>query len=183
MCSETPCVSLRRDSLHHHSVSQQHKSVTELEVYREDSERTGGIEQAFQALNRSAVKVAMECLYWLVKSEIPHTTHDYSLVKAVEFMGCNQLKHLYHGENTKYSSQRIIQEFQQVMGEQIAQEKLENLLSSPLYSIMVDETTDVAILKEMVVYIRYLSPATKVCTYFLTIIELPDGTAETVEKY
>ena len=183
MWSETPCVSLRRDCLRRHSLSQQHKSATELEVYREDSERTGGIEQAFQsqiALNRSAVKVAMECLYWLVKSEIPHTTHYYSLVKAVEFMGCNQL---YHGENAKYSSQRVIQEFQQVMGEQIEQEQLENLLSSPFYSIMVDETTDVAILKEMVVYIRYLSPAAKVCTSFLTIIELPNGTAETVEKY
>lgn len=153
--SATPCVCLRRDSLRRHSSSQQHKTATELELSREDSQRTGGIEQAFQSqitLNRSAVKVAMECLYWLVKSEIPHTTHYNSLVKAVEFMGCSQLKHLHHGENAKYSSQRIIQEFQKVMSEQIEQEQLQNLLSSPLYSIIIDETTDVAILEEMVVY-------------------------------
>ena len=98
-------------------------------------------------------------------------------------MGCNQLKHLHHGENAKYSSQRVIQEFQQVMGEQIEQEQLQNLLSSPLYSIMIDETTDVAILKEMVVYVRYLSPEAKVRTSLLKVIELPNGTAETVEKY
>ena len=48
---------------------------------------------------------------------------------------------------------------------------------------MIDETTDVAILKEMVVYVRYLPLEAKVCTSLLTVIELPNGTAETVEKY
>ena len=47
---------------------------------------------------------------------------------------------------------------------------------------MIDETTDVSILKEMVIYVMYLTPEAKVCTAFLTINELPDGTAETVEK-
>ena len=184
--SESPCTCIRRDSVRRHSLSNQHKTAMELELAREESVRTGGVRQAFQsqiALNRSAVKVALECLYWLIKSEIPHTTHYTSLVKAVEFMGCSQLEHLYHGENAKYSSQRVIQEFQQVMGEQIELEQLKNLLSSPLYSIMIDETTDVAILKEMVVYVRYLSSEGKPCTQFLTITELPNGTAETVEKY
>ena len=100
--SETPCVCLHKDSVHRHSLSQQHKTAIELELCREESQPTGSVEQAFQsqiALNRSAAKVAMECLYWIIKSEIPHTTHYNSLVKAVEFMGCNQLKHLHHGEN------------------------------------------------------------------------------------
>ena len=40
----------------------------------EASDRTGGIKEALQsqiALNRLAVKGAMQCLNWLVKSEIP----------------------------------------------------------------------------------------------------------------
>ena len=50
----------------------------------------------------SAVKEAMECLHWLVKSEILHTTHYNSLLTAVEFVGCEALNHLNHGNNTKY---------------------------------------------------------------------------------
>jgi hypothetical protein len=56
--------------------------------------------QAFQnqlAINKSAVKAAMQCLYWLVKSEFPHTTLYSSLLHAVEVMGCDQLQHLNHG--------------------------------------------------------------------------------------
>ena len=135
------------------------------------------------ALNKSARKTAMQCPYWLVKSEVPHTTNYNSLIKAAEFMGCPQLKHLYHGENAKYSSQRTIQEFLKVIGEQIEQEILVNLLTSPLYSIMIDETTDVSVLKELVVYALYLTTGAKVCTSFLAIIDLPNGTAETVERY
>ena len=92
----------------------------------------------------------MECLYWLVKSEIPHTTHYNSLLKAVEFMGSDALKHLNHRDNEKYTSKSINQEFLQVIGDQMEQEMLENLISSPLYS------TVIAILKEMVVSALYL---------------------------
>ena len=168
-----------------YSLSQQHKDAVELEMYRKESQRSGGIRQAFEsqiALNKSALKTAMQCLYWLVKSEIPHTTHYNSLITAVEFMGCQHLQHLNHGENAKYTSQRTIQEFLQVIGEQIEHELLNSVHTSPMYSIMIDETTDVSILKEMVIYVMYLTPEAKVCTGFLTINELPDGTAETVEK-
>ena len=94
-------------------------------------------------------------------------------------MGCQQLQHLNHG---KYTSQRTIQEFLQVIGEQIEHGLLNSVHTSPMYSIMIDKTTDVSILKEMVVYVMYLTPEAKVCTGFLTINELPDGTVETVEK-
>ncbi len=183
--SVTPCKSLRKDCVSRHNLSQQHKEAVELESFREASLKSGGIEQAFQSqisLNRSAIKTAMQCLYWLIKSEIPHTSNYNSLVKAVEFMGCEHLRHLNHGENAKYSSQRIIQEFLDVMGEQLRQDELQHLFSSPCYSIMIDETTDIAIINEMVIYVRYLSPEAEICTSFLAILELNNGTAETVEK-
>ena len=44
---------------------------------------------------------------------------------------------------------------------------------------MIDETTDVSIVKEMVIYGLYL---VKVCSGFLAINELSDCTAETIEK-
>ena len=89
-------------------------------------------------LNKSAIKVAMECLYWLVKSEVPHTSLYASLIEAVEYMGCDKLHYLKHGENAKYTSRRITHEFLQVMGDQIEKAQLNAILKSPFYSVMID---------------------------------------------
>ena len=77
---------MRKDSVRRHSLSQQHEQGTERELCRQQSSRDGGIERAFQtqaALNKAAIKVAMECLYWLVKSEMPHTSLCGLLVRAI----------------------------------------------------------------------------------------------------
>lgn len=90
------------------------------ELAWEQSSRDGGIQQAFQiqlSLSKAADKTAMQCLCWLVKEEIPHTTNYPSLLNTVKFMGCNQLKHFQCSENAKYSSRRITMEFLEVMGE------------------------------------------------------------------
>ena len=184
--SETPCICLCKDSIRRHSLSLQHKEAVERELCRQHSSRDGGIEQAFQkqaALNKAVIKVAMECLYWLVKSEMPHTSLYGPLVQAVEFMVCDQLHNLKHGENAKYTSRRITQEFLQVMSDQIESVQLKALLSSPYYSIMVDETTDISFVKEMVLYARFISCTDgTIVTSFLKIVELSDGRAETVEE-
>ena len=94
--SKTPCTTIRKDAVRHHSLSQQHKAAVEMEACRETATRTGGIQQALQTqlhvqLKKEAVKTAMQSLYWLVKSEILHTGHYNSLLSAVQFMGCEQL--------------------------------------------------------------------------------------------
>ena len=56
------------------------------------AEKDGGIAQAFQlrvTIQHKAVKGAMQCLYWLVKSEVSHTTKYGSLVDTVQYMGCD----------------------------------------------------------------------------------------------
>ena len=47
-------------------------------------------------------------------------------------------------------------EFLQVMGEKVEQDKLDDLLASPIFSILIDETTDVAVINEIVVYTRFI---------------------------
>ena len=184
--NETPCICLRKDSVRRHSLSLQHKEAVEKEIYREGSSRDGGIEQAFQnqvSLNKSAIKIAMECLYWLVQSEIPHMSHYASMIQAMKFMGCDKLCHLHHGENAKYTSHRITQEFLNVLGDRIERAQLEYMLKSPFYSIMIDESTDISVICEMVIYARYIDSSTAaVKTSFLKIVELVNGSADTIEK-
>ena len=153
--SSTPCTCVRKDIVRCHAKSAQHAGAVEMEAHHVAAARDGGVAQAFQVqtnLQKQAIKGAMQCLYWLVHSEIPHTTKYASLVNAVQYMGCDYFKSLNHAENARYRSQRIITEFLQIMAYQIKKEQLESILSSPFYSLMIDETTDVAVLNEMVIY-------------------------------
>ena len=63
-----------------------------------------------------------------------------------------------------YKGQHIISEFLQ---DQIEKHQLQDLGSSPFYSLMIDETTDVATVKVMVMYAHYLDLKNEVLTALL----------------
>ena len=58
-----------------------------------------------------------------------------------------------------------------VLADQIKLSQLNDLLSKSYYSLMIDETTDIAVLNEMVIYCCYVSN-NSVKTAFLKIAEL-----------
>ena len=100
----------------------------------------------------------------------------------MKFIGCDVFKHLHRGENAKYTSQRTIQESLKVMGKQLRESQLMELRHCDHYSIMIDESTDVSVIKELVIYARYLSASGEVKNSFLLIDELPNGTVEVIEE-
>ena len=59
-------------------------------------------------------------------------------------------------------------------------EQLQGAASSACFSLVIDETTDVAVLNEMVIYARYIKNG-KVVTNFLKICKLFSGTAGAIE--
>ena len=81
-------------------------------------------------------------------------------------------RHLHQGDNAKYKSQIIIQEFIEVMAKQIEEKQLQELSSSMFYSIMIDESTDVAVLNEMVIYACYVTATKNVKTASMKIVAL-----------
>ena len=93
---------------------------------------------------------------------------------------CDYFKHLNQAENAKHKSQRIISEFLQVIATQIEEKQLQNALLFFFCSLLIDETTDVSAINEMVIYARYMYDG-NVATMFLKICELFDGTADTIE--
>ena len=48
-------------------------------------------------------------------------------------------------------------------------------MASPVYSLLINETTDIAIIKEMVIYARFINSDTHVQTILLKIVELTNG--------
>lgn len=102
-------------------------------------------------------------MYWLLVEEIPHSTKFASLSKLVRNMGCVELALLEDTHKTKYTSQRIIKDHVLCITKVIRNEIINDIKESPVYSIMIDETTDVSVTKQMIVYCKYI------CTTKVTV--------------
>ena len=131
--------------------------------------------------NREAIMGAMRTLYFLVKHALPHTTLYGPLLDFCSLQGCDYLSSLNIGGNAHYRSERIIQKFLTELDAQISSTILEQLQRSPY--INADETTDIAVSKELILYVQYIIPSAIpekcVRSVFVNIPEL-DGKAATI---
>ncbi|XP_070533136.1 zinc finger MYM-type protein 1-like [Ptychodera flava] len=181
--SVVPATYLRRDKIVGHLEGEQHFKAMIAEMDSLNSLVDGGIQQSLQfqiELNKEALKTAMKSLYWLIKKEVPHTSNYRSLLDfAKSHLGCDILKHLDKGGNAHYTSERIIQELVQVMADQISREQMNKLNGSLYIGLMCDESTDISVTKELVLYGRYTDKGV-VGSCFLEIIPIKDGTAVTI---
>ena len=94
-------------------------------------------------------------------------------------MGVQYLNDLYVGENAAYRSERFVQEIISAIGEVVVRKICVVLQNSPFFVPMIDETTDVAVMKQLVIYARYIKDGA-VQTRFLSMIHIRDGTASTI---
>lgn len=69
-------------------------------------------------------------------------------------LGVDVLNALMVGENAKYTSERFIQEALLSFKYIVQTPLICDLKNSPFYTVMVDETTDVAVKKELILYVR-----------------------------
>lgn len=64
-----------------------------------------------------------------------------------------------------------MQEIMLCLAETVMEPIKEDMRSSPVFSLLIDETTDVSVLKQMIVYGRYLCNG-EATTRFLGVVEL-----------
>ena len=183
--NKEPCVTIRKDMLSRHERSVMHREALEQERACKMVRARGGIKEALDkqvTLQRQALIAAMKCLYWLCKQEIAHTTNYEPLLSLVKNLGCTHLSALNVGGNAHYTSECIIQELVITLAQQIEDSQLHALRTSPFYGLMIDESTDVSITKQLVLYGRYISELGEPCSTFLRIVDLMNGTAECIEE-
>ena len=182
--TDKPCTYLRKDMLHHHKASNMHQDAEACEADRLASQSDGGgIVQAFSArvmMNRKALLGTLQIMYWLAKEEIAHTTKFSSLMDLSVQLGSDYLRELNLGRNAHYTSEQTIRELLQCLSSVIEEQILDDIRSSDFFALMTDESTDIAVLKQLVLVARYMTE-TGVKTSFLLIQDIPDGTPETIE--
>ena len=161
------CTTIRKGVLTKHEASIMHRKALEQERACQVVKVQGGIKEAMQeqvVLQRDAVIGAMKCLYWL---------HDPLLSLAMN-LGCTYL-------SAHYTSECIVQELVQLLAQQIEDAQLKAVTCSMFYGLMIDESTDISVTKQLVLYGRYVSETGEPCSTFLRIVDLVDGTAEHIE--
>ena len=95
-------------------------------------------------------------------------------------LGSDYLKELNLGRNAHYTSEQTMRELLQCLFSVVEEQILEDIHSSNFLALMTDESTDIAIFKQLVLVARYMIE-TGVKTSFLLIKYIYDGMAETIE--
>ena len=161
-----------------------HRMAEEMEATRLASRSNGGIRQAFSArvmIQRRALIGALHLVYWLAGEEVAHTTKFNSLKEFTIKLGCDYLKELNLGRNAQYTSEQIVSELLQSLS-QVSEEKiLSDMQSCEYFSMMTDESTDIAVLKQLVLVGRYLTDD-GIKASFLHIGDIVNGTDEAIEQ-
>ncbi|XP_045187150.2 zinc finger protein 862-like [Mercenaria mercenaria] len=181
--SQIGCRSLRLDKVTTHENSDQHQSAVKLEtesqlsIEQSFSDRTPLNEKEFEA-----VVCATKVVHFLVKHNIPHTTVYEEFIKfAVEELKSPILANLSRSKNAKYTSQTTADELLSAMSQDIEETLRKRVTSSPAYSVMTDEATDIANRKHLAFCVKYVDSETgDVNVDFIKDVQVDDGKAETI---
>ena len=160
---DVPCKTVRRSSLILHKDSKSHKEAVQMEVMLQASKRDGGIQRALDSVvsaQRKAFLGALKCMYFLNKREIAHTTNFVPLLNLAKSLGVQYLNDLYVGGNAAYRSERFVQEIVSALGEVIVKNITSAMQQSQFVVLMIDETTDVAVFNQLIIYGRYIHDGT-----------------------
>ena len=109
-----------------------------------------------------------------------HTTKFASLMQLCTNLGADYLTELHLGGNAHYTSEQIIADFLHCLST-VIEDLLTLLKQSSFYALMIDESTEVSVLKQSVLVARYITDTEGVKTSFLNVADIFDGTAETNE--
>ena len=130
---------------------------------------------------------SMKCMYWLAKHEVPNSLFSPILDLCV-ILGNDTLPMLDKAKNLNYRSEQIKAEILTCIGSSLEEQLLEKVARSSYYSIVIDESTDITVHKQLGICVQYIDHHSAcVQVEFLKLLELSQGTADiicdTVIKY
>ena len=134
--------------------------------------------------NRKLMKKLMRSLYFLVRHRIAHTTTFKDLIELQIENSNGQLK--MHKDkatsNATYLSNITKADLLKSISHVIEHELLMQMQASPFFSIMADESTDIASMGELSICGRWLFKGEPV-EHFLGIVHAKEVTAEAITTY
>ena len=181
---DEPCTSFRLDSIVRHQRSESHSEAMKAEatLAGKSSQRLlRPDENVATNSERKAFIGYLRCMYWLTKEEVAQSTKFPSIINLAKSLGCEYLNDLQVGRNVHYTSQGSIQKIVQCLSKAVQDPIVSAIQDSSLFTILIDETTDVTVKKQLIMYCRFVDPATatpRVC--YIGMLPICDGKADTI---
>lgn len=172
--------SLRADTLKEHHESPTHAGCVRALADKKRAETEGTASSLLRTMSdreREAIVASLRATFWLTKQEIAHLKFP-SLRALLEVLGVKSFDVLSK-ENAKYISDVAVRQFIESIAVVVEQDQLDDMRSSPAVCVLVDESTDNANVKQLLVYIRYVKDGVS-RTGFLGIANVNDGGAQTI---
>ena len=127
---------------------------------------------------RAAVTLAMQSCYWVATEEVANAKYK-SFMGFLRNRGVEKALALHLGDNASHDSTTGFNQLLSCLNDVMEEAMLMRIRNSPFVGIGIDESTDRATEKHLVIIIRYVSLGN--CkTEFLKCIRMVDGKAATV---
>lgn len=117
------------------------------------------------------IEAAMVNVFWMAVEDIPIKKYS-SVCQFLKVQESRKIEKLGKAKNATYTSRSSGEDFQACVAESIRSDIVQRIKSAEMFSILTDESTDISICKQMVVYIRVLDTNFNPCTYFLENITI-----------
>ena len=102
-------------------------------------------------MNESMLEKTFTAIYWLAKEEIPNQKL-ISLFSHLENLGASELKYFQHRSKPSVCKMFI------TLGESVQEIMLERIRRTKSLGILADEAADVAVLLQLINFIKYINP-------------------------
>ena len=143
-----PAYPSRRYKLNEHINSDRHQEALKREVLKESSTIHKSFEES-QSKKVDTVAQRFIIVYWAMKEEVANRKIP-SLQLLINRVGCNTLL-----EQFGHCSSTSISEMIQVIGGFIRESIVRDIKNSPSFATLVDETTDISIRQQMIIFARF----------------------------
>lgn len=184
LTAKSGCTNFRTSTLERHVETTDHQQALQAEGLQRDfavasqaaAKNLTGVDASIQA--------AMRTVHWLAMEDVAIKKYT-SLMEFQKLQGCESVLDLSVGGNATYMSRTAGQEFQECVAEAIHKEVVQKIREADMYSILIDESTDLSVSKHMVVFVRLVDSDFVPHTYFLKNISVndPQSTASVLFKF
>nr|XP_006813847.1 PREDICTED: zinc finger protein 862-like [Saccoglossus kowalevskii] len=158
--SENP----KADDFSKHEKSNDHKFAVTAADSTVNEEMPRAATNAYSAV-KEAIVAAMRSVYFVAKEDI------------AKRKGCKSLEILRHSDRVCYTHSTSVDDFLECIAEVVENEIIRKMKSAKFYSLELDESTDIGICQNLMIYIRGVVDG-KIESHFLSVSMLSSATAE-----
>ena len=150
-----------------HANSAMHEAAINKEHLQRTSPFHKEVQEREMVKNTVLLKV-FTTLYWIAKEEIANMKAT-SLITLLERLGLQEIKHFQH------RSQGSIREVFLFLGKAIKDKVIKAVASSEVFGCLADEVTDISVLQQFVVFVKYVNASGMPQTDFLHTEHMTDA--------